>query len=233
MSAPPSPVRSSGVRRKAATPDPLGRPRLRGWLHLNGAVVAVVCSAVLIPLAATVSGLAVAAAAVYAFGVSACFGISALYHRRIWGPRGYQWMRRLDHAAIFLLIAGTYTPYCLLLLEPGAATVLLAVVWSGAGLGILLQLAWPDAPRWLSVPIYVALGWTAVVVMPQVLDRGGVTVLVLLLAGGLAYSVGALCYALKRPNPWPHVFGYHELFHAFTLAAAICHHIGVYFALFS
>ena len=212
--------------------DPLGRPLLRGWLHLYGLVLAVIGSAVLIPLAALVSGPAAIAAVVYSVGVSTCFGISALYHRRIWGPRGYSVMKRLDHAAIFLLIAGTYTPYALLLLDASTAAVLLGVVWAGAAAGMTLQLAWPRAPRWLSVPIYIALGWAAVAVLPQILERGGVTVLVLLIAGGAAYSVGALCYALKWPNPWPRVFAHHELFHALTLVAAICHHIGVYFALF-
>jgi hemolysin III len=213
--------------------DPLGRPLLRGWLHLYGVVAAVIGSAVLIPLAALVSGKAAVAAVIYSLGVSLCFGVSALYHRRIWGPRGYSVMRRLDHAAIFLLIAGTYTPYCLLLLPARTAATLLAVVWTGAVAGMALQLTWPHAPRWLSVPIYVVLGWTAVAVLPQILARGGVTVLVLLLVGGATYSIGALCYALKRPNPWPRVFAHHELFHACTLLAAVCHHIGVYFALFA
>ncbi|MGH3646094.1 MAG: PAQR family membrane homeostasis protein TrhA, partial [Micromonosporaceae bacterium] len=189
---------------------------MRGWLHLYGLIVAVISSAVLIPLAALVSGTAALAAVVYSLGVSTCFGVSALYHRRFWGPRGYAVMRRLDHAAIFLLIAGTYTPYCLLLLRAGTAAVLLTIVWGGAAAGILLQLGWPHAPRWLSVPIYIALGWTAVAVLPDVLARGGVTVLVLLLVGGAAYSLGALCYAAKWPNPWPRVFAHHEIFHACT-----------------
>ena len=215
-----------------SSPDPLGRPLLRGWLHLYGVIGAVICSAILIPVAGLVSGTAALAAVVYCLGVSACFGVSALYHRRVWGPRGYAIMRRLDHAAIFLLIAGTYTPYCLLLLPPRTATLLLTVVWSGAVAGIVLQLAWPTAPRWLSVPIYIALGWTAIAVLPDVLSSGGMPVLALLLAGGIAYSVGALCYAFKWPNPWPRVFAHHEVFHACTLVAAICHHIGVYLALF-
>lgn len=221
------------IERREPQGDPLGRPRMRGWLHLYGLVVAVICSAVLIPLAALVSGTAAFAAVIYSLGISLCFGISALYHRKIWGPRGYSVMRRLDHAAIFLLIAGTYTPYCLLLLPSGSAALLLGIVWTGAVVGMVLQLAWPSAPRWLSVPIYIALGWAAVAVLPQVLARGGVTVLVLLLVGGAAYSLGALCYALKWPNPWPRVFAHHELFHACTLVAAVCHHIGVYFALFA
>lgn len=215
-----------------AAPRTDTRPRMRGWLHLYGLIVAVVGSAVLIPLAALVSGTAALAAVVYSLGVSLCFGVSALYHRRFWGPRGYAVMRRLDHAAIFLLIAGTYTPYCLLLLPPGTAATLLTVVWAGAVVGMVLQLGWPHAPRWLSVPIYIALGWTAVAVIPDVYATGGVTVLVLLLVGGAAYSLGALCYAAKWPNPWPRVFGHHEVFHACTLVAAVCHHVGVYFALF-
>ncbi len=208
------------------------RPRMRGWLHLYGVIVAVISSAVLIPLAALVSGTAAIAAVVYSLGISTCFGVSALYHRRLWGPRGYAVMRRLDHAAIFLLIAGTYTPYCLLLLPSRTAAILLTVVWAGAAAGIVLQLGWPHAPRWLSVPIYIALGWTAVAVLPDVLAQGGVTVVVLLVVGGAAYSLGALCYAVKWPNPWPKVFAHHEVFHACTLVAAICHHVGVYFALF-
>lgn len=171
--------------------------------------------------------------AVYAASVCACFGASALYHRRIWGPRGYAVMRRIDHAMIFLLIAGTYTPFCVLLLAPSTATTLLTVVWTGAAIGAAIQIMWPAAPRWVTVPIYIILGWTAVAVLPEILHNGGVTPLVLLVAGGALYSIGALCYGLKRPNPWPTTFGHHEVFHACTLAAAICHHIAVYFAIFA
>jgi hemolysin III len=197
-------------------------------------VIAMVSGAVLVTLAAHQPGAApVVSCAVYTGGVCACFGVSALYHRRIWGPRGYAVMRRLDHSAIFLLIAGTYTPFSVLLLSGRTATVLLSVVWSGAVAGIGLKLLWPRSPRWLSVPVYIGLGWSAVVVLPQILDAGGVTALVLLAVGGAAYTVGAIFYALKWPNPWPSVFGHHELFHSCTLAAAICHHIAVYFALFA
>ena len=169
---------------------------------------------------------------IYSFTVCALFGTSALYHRRVWSPRGYQVMRRLDHSMIFIFIAGTYTPFCVLLLTPGMATLLLAVVWGGAVLGVGMKLVWPHAPRWLSAPLYIALGWVAVIVLPDILHRGGVTALVLLLVGGAAYSVGAVFYALRRPNPWPTVFGHHEFFHACTLVAAICHHIAIYFALY-
>jgi hemolysin III len=161
------------------------------------------------------------------------FGTSALYHRRVWGPRGYAIMKRLDHSMIFLFIAGTYTPLSFLMLPRRTATIVLAVVWGGALLGVLLQMAWPRAPRWLSVPPYIALGWVAIFVLPDLLHRGGVVPLTLLLAGGVIYSLGALCYALKRPNPWPRTFGHHEFFHAATLIAATCHHIAVYYAVFA
>ena len=134
---------------------------------------------------------------------------------------------------IFIFIAGTYTPFCALLLEPGKAKVLLAIVWIGALGGAAMSLIWPHAPRWVSAPLYLALGWVAIAVLPDILHRGGVATLVLLACGGAAYSVGAVFYALRRPNPWPTVFGHHEFFHACTLVAAICHHIAIYFALYA
>ena len=154
--------------------------------------------------------------AVYSVTVCGLFGVSALYHRRVWSERGYQTMRRLDHAMIFIFIAGTYTPFCVLLLPQGKATILLAIVWGGALAGAAMSLIWPHAPRWVSAPLYLALGWVAVAVLPDILRNGGVTALVLLLAGGAAYSIGAIFYALRRPNPWPTVFGHHEFFHACT-----------------
>jgi hemolysin III len=165
--------------------------------------------------------------------VCGLFGISALYHRRVWSERGYQVMRRLDHSMIFVFIAGTYTPFCVLLLPQTSATVVLSIVWGGALAGVLLKQVWPGAPRWVSAPLYLALGWVAVAVLPDLLRHGGVTAFALLVAGGLAYSVGAVFYAARRPNPWPTVFGHHEFFHACTLVAAICHHIAIYFALFA
>jgi hemolysin III len=140
-------------------------------------------------------------------------------------------MKRLDHSMIFLFIAGTYTPFCLLLLPEQTARLLLTVVWGGALAGVALQTAWPRAPRWLAVPLYVALGWTAIAVMPDILHRGGVATVVLLIAGGVIYSLGAICYAIKWPNPWPRTFAHHEIFHAATVIAAICHNVAVYFAL--
>jgi hemolysin III len=215
-------------------PIDLGKPRLRGLLHAYAFFVAVVCGIVLVSLAAARPGLApMVSCAIYSLTVCGLFGTSALYHRRVWSQRGYQIMRRLDHSMIFLFIAGTYTPFCALLLTQGKAAVLLAIVWTGAIAGVAMKMIWPHAPRWLSAPLYLGLGWVAIAVLPDILHSGGVTALVLLAAGGVAYSVGAIFYALRRPNPWPTVFGHHEFFHACTLVAAVCHHIAIYFALFA
>jgi hemolysin III len=134
---------------------------------------------------------------------------------------------------IFLFIAGTYTPFCVLLLPTKLATIILAIVWGGAILGVTLKMVYPHGRRWLSAPLYLALGWVAVAVFPDILHKGGVAAFVLLCCGGAAYSVGAVFYALRRPNPWPTVFGHHEFFHACTLVAAICHHVAIYFALYA
>ena len=215
-------------------PADLGKPRLRGRLHQYAFFVALACGIVLCSIAATRPGFGpFLSCLVYSLTVCGLFGVSALYHRRIWSERGYQVMRRLDHSMIFVFIAGTYTPFSVLLLDRRPATVILAVVWGGALAGVAMKLAWPHAPRWASAPLYLALGWVAVAVLPDLLHRGGVAAFVLLLVGGLVYSVGAIFYALRRPNPWPNVFGHHEFFHATTLVAAICHHIAIYFALFA
>jgi hemolysin III len=215
-------------------PIDLGKPRMRGWLHAYAFFVAVAGGIVLVSLSATRPGVApFVSCVIYSLTVCGLFGISALYHRRVWSPRGYQVMRRLDHSMIFVFIAGTYTPFCALLLTPGRSAVILAVVWTGAIGGVAIKLIWPHAPRWVSAPLYLGLGWVAIAVLPDILDAGGVTALVLLSVGGVAYSAGAIFYALRRPNPWPTVFGHHEFFHACTLVAAVCHHIAIYFALFA
>ena len=215
-------------------PVDIGKPRMRGWLHTYAFFVAAGGGIVLCSIAAARPGWApLISCALYSLTVCGLFGTSALYHRRVWSERGYQVMRRLDHSMIFLFIAGTYTPFCVLLLPPRSATTLLALVWGGALAGVALKVIWPHAPRWVSAPLYLALGWVAIAVLPDILRRGGVTTLVLLIVGGAAYSVGAVFYALRRPNPWPTVFGHHEFFHACTLVAAICHHIAIYFALFA
>ncbi len=207
-------------------------PRLRGWLHTGTFFGSVVTAAVLIPLAAVQGARAGFSVAVYCLTVSLLFGTSALYHRRAWTTRGWLVMKRLDHSMIFVFIAGSYTPFAVLALGPGSSAVILSTVWAGAVAGVLLKLLWPDGPRWLGVPIYLALGWMAVFVLPEILANSGVTALVLLLVGGVLYSVGALAYAVGWPNPSPALFGYHEVFHACTVVAAICHYIAVYFVLY-
>jgi hemolysin III len=216
-------------------PQPGLRPRLRGWLHFWSFIASVATGATLIALAAsTVSGLAALATSVYGLTVVGLFGVSALYHRVTWqSDRVRTWMKRLDHSMIFVFIAGTYTPFALLAMDPGTGRVVLAVVWIGAVLGVTLKLAWPHAPRWLGVPIYIALGWVAVFVLPELLHHAGVAALVLLLVGGALYTVGAVFYATRWPNPWPQVFGYHEFFHAATVVAAICHYIAIWLAMYS
>ncbi len=214
-------------------PVDIGKPRLRGWLHTYAFFVAAAGGLVLCTVATLRPGIGpVVSCAVYTLTVSGLFGVSALYHRRVWTPRGYQVMRRLDHTMIFVFIAGTYTPFAVLLLPEHTDVVILAVVWGGALTGAALNLVWPHSPRWLSAPLYLALGWVAIAVIPDFLRTGGVPLVALLLAGGLAYSVGAVLYALRRPNPWPGTFGHHEFFHACTIVAALCHHVAIYFALF-
>jgi hemolysin III len=170
---------------------------------------------------------ATTAAAIYAASVSGLFGASALYHRVTWRPATRRWMRRLDHSMIFVLIAGTYTPFGLLILHGTLAHVVLAVVWGGALAGVVLKLAWVDAPKWLMAAIYLALGWVAAAIMPQLLSSEGVGAVVLLATGGVLYSIGAVIYALRRPDPSPRVFGYHEIFHVLVIAAAAVHYAAI------
>jgi hemolysin III len=199
------------------TPDP--RPRLRGVSHQWAFYFSLAAGLTLV--IAAPAGEATIASAIYAVSVAALFGTSALYHRVTWPtPNARRWMRRLDHSMIFLLIAGTYTPFALLALEGTLATVILVVVWAGALGGIVLKLVWIDAPKALVAVLYVMLGWVAVAAFPELLDGLGVTSTVLVAAGGLLYTAGAVVYALGRPNPAPTVFGYHEIFHALVIAAA-------------
>jgi hemolysin III len=209
------------------------RPRLRGWLHLGTFFGSLATGAVLIPLAATQGAGHGFAVAVYCLTVSLLFGTSALYHRRTWSTRGWLIMKRLDHSMIFIFIAGSYTPFAVLALNPGSDVVILTTAWAGAVGGVLLKMLWPAAPRWLGVPIYIALGWVAVFVLPQVLANAGVTALILLCVGGVLYTLGGIVYAARWPNPSPAVFGYHEVFHACTVVAAICHYIAVYFVVYA
>ncbi len=181
----------------------------------------------------TVSALAGLATSVYGLTVLGVFGVSALYHRRIWSPAAYKWMKRADHSMIFLFIAGTYTPFTLLVMSQPTGYIVLAVVWGGAIAGVAMKLFWPHAPRWLGVPIYIALGWVAIFVLPELATNAGVAALVLLLVGGLFYTLGAVFYAIRWPDYWPQTFGYHEFFHACTVLAAISHYIAIWLAMYA
>jgi hemolysin III len=206
---------------------PKAKPRLRGVLHQVAFFVAVVVGVLLVVYAD--GARASLAAAVFAGSVAAMLGASALYHRVTWSVRARPWMRRLDHAGIYLLIAGTYTPVGLLTLRGTMREVVLAIVWSGAAAAILMKFVWVNAPKWLSAVTGVALGWAGVAAMPQVARYAGTTAVVLLGIGGLAYTVGAVVYARRRPDPVPAVFGYHELFHALTLVAVTCQYVAIAF----
>ena len=210
------------------------KPRLRGFLHTYAAAISIASGAVLIAVAAAVrGGSAAATTSIYAATVTLLFGTSALYHRLTWSPRAHRIMKRLDHSMIFVFIAGTYTPIAALTLPRTAAIAVLVTVWTGAVFGVALQTAWPTSPRWLAVPCYIALGWVAVFVLPDLLHNAGVAALVLILVGGAVYTIGGVVYGIKRPNPVPGVFGYHEVFHACTLLAAVCHYVAIWLAVFS
>ena len=199
---------------------PRPKPLLRGVSHEIAAGVALAGLVALVLLAP--GPRARMGALVYGVSLVALFSVSALYHRPTWSPRARLWMRRLDHSAIFLLIAGTFTPLCLLLGDARAHTML-AVVWVGAGLGVLRALVWPRAPRMVATALYLLLGWAAVPLVPAMYRALGAGSLALLTAGGVLYSVGAIIYATRRPDPFPRVFGYHEVFHALVVAAAGLH----------
>nr|WP_310403513.1 hemolysin III family protein [Nocardia kruczakiae] len=210
------------------------KPRMRGWIHTYAVGVAAVAVAVLVAAAATVSATAGWSTLVYGVTVCGIFGISAIYHRVTWqSTRTRTRMKRADHSMIFLFIAGSYTPFALLGLPGRTGITLLSVVWAGAVAGVALKVLWPTAPRWVGVPLYLLLGWAIVPVAATLTHNVGVTPMVLLLIGGIAYSVGAILYAVKWPNPWPEVFGHHEFFHAATVLAALCHYVAIWLVVFS
>jgi hemolysin III len=214
-----------------AVPSPtlsiLPRPLLRGVLHQAAFSVSLVVGTLLIVGAEGARRRA--AAAVFAGSVAVCFGASALYHRVTWTPRLRLWMRRVDHAGVFLLIAGTYTPVCLLVLDGAWRLVVLVVVYLGAGGAVVLKFAWAEAPKWVAAVLGITLGWVGVVVLPQLATRLDPAAVALLGVGGLAYTAGAIIYARRRPNPFPAVFGYHELFHALTIVAVACQYVAIAF----
>jgi hemolysin III len=203
------------------------RPRLRGVFHQYAFFASLLAGFPLVATAPTPS--ARFAATAFAASVAAMFGVSAVYHRVTWRPRPRAWMARLDHATIYLVIAGTYTPYALLALSGAWRVIVLAVVWSGAAAAIVLKFAWVGAPKALAAALGVGLGWAGVVALPQLVKEVGAAATVLVLAGGALYTAGAVVYALRRPDPLPAVFGYHELFHALVVAGVACHYASVAF----
>ncbi|QHY97835.1 hemeolysin-III related [Streptomyces sp. S4.7] len=205
-------------------PTPV-KPVMRGWLHMGMFPAVVIAGIVLIAMADSTK--ARVACAIYVATACLLFGVSGVYHRGTWGPRGEAVLRRLDHANIFLIIAGTYTPLTMLLLPDSTGRTLLWAVWGAAVAGIAFRVFWVGAPRWLYTPCYIAMGWAAVFFLPDFMRTGGIAVLVLIIIGGLLYSAGGVIYGLKRPNPSPRWFGFHEVFHSLTLAAFVVHYVGI------
>ena len=209
----------------------VAKPRLRGWLHAGTFPVAVIAGLVLIILAP--AGRARIRAVVFVVTAAMLFGTSAVYHRGTWSHRVHQVLKRVDHSNIFLIIAGSYTPFALCLLPTEQARTLLITVWAGALGGVAFRVLWVNAPRWLYTPIYVALGWVAVFYFTPLLAGGGAAVMTLIVVGGVLYTVGAVVYGTKRPNPSPRWFGFHEVFHACTVAAFITHFVAVSLAAYT
>ena len=215
------------------------KPKLRGWMHLATAPLTLAGGIVLVilsPDATTRWG-----SALFSASALVLFTVSAVYHTGSWSPRVWAFLRRFDHANIFVLIAGSYTPLTLILLEGTQRTLLLATIWTSALLGVLFRVFWTDAPRWLHTPIYIAMGWVAIVFLPD-FARGaydrlggdiGTAVLVLIAAGGALYTLGGVVYGFQRPNPWPRWFGFHEVFHTFTILAFVTHYVGISMATYA
>lgn len=206
------------------------KPKLRGWLHAATSPLALAAGIVLIALAPT--GPAAAAATAYAVTSVVLFGTSAIYHRGRWSPRVEAVFKRIDHANIFLIIAGSYTPFAVLALHGAARVAVLSAVWAGAIVGVLFRVLWVGAPRSLYVPLYIGLGWAAAFVVPQLIHGAGVAAFTLVVVGGGLYTLGALVYGFKRPDPWPRWFGFHEVFHALTIAAFVCQYIAASFVVY-
>lgn len=213
-----------------AVADFIGVPRARGMIHLVAAGVAAIAGIALLWSAwhAPRPG-AFLAAAVYAVGIVGLFGVSATYHRVQWdSPVTEKWMKRLDHSLIFIFIGACYTPLAMLAMPPEVGTRVLIIVWSGAAAGVALKMLWPSAPRWVGVPLYLLLGYVAVLFVEELLDGAGPLVVILLIAGAVLYNIGAILYGARWPNPWPTTFGHHEFFHAFTAVGATCHFVAIW-----
>ena len=207
------------------------KPRLRGWLHAGMFPVSLAAGIVLVALAPP--GEARIAAAVFSIAAVLLFGTSALFHRGDWSPRVKNVLRRMDHANIFLIIAGSYTPFAMLGLPEDQGQLLMTIVWSGALLGVFFRVFWMGAPRWLYTTLYLVVGWIAVFFLPELIDGVGVAAVVLIIVGGGLYTLGAIVYGLKWPNPWHGWFGFHEVFHALTIAAFTVHYIAVSMVVYS
>jgi hemolysin III len=211
----------------SVTTSSAARPLLRGVIHQAAFWASLVVGTLLVVGAD--GPRRHVAAAVFAGSVAACFGASALYHRITWSPRLRLWMRKLDHAGIYVLISGTYTPIGLLVLRGSWRWTVLALVWAGTAAAIVVRFTWAGAPKWVAAAIGLALGWISIVALPQIVARLDPAAVGLLLAGGLAYTAGAIVYVRRRPNPAPRIFGYHELFHALTILAAACQYVAIAF----
>jgi len=208
------------------------RPRLRGVLHLWAALAAIIAGPALCLTAADrVGARAQLGCVIYAVTLCALFATSAAFHRIIWRPGPYLIMKRLDHAMIFVFIAGCYTAFCLVLLDSARARDLLIVVWAGAAIGVALKMAWPRAPRWLGFPPYLVVSCCPVVLVPDLLAQRGPVTVGLLVGGGAIYILGGACWAARWPNPWPRTFAHHEVFHAAVVVAAAAHYAAIYAAL--
>lgn len=222
MAKTPPPATGETTPAKDALPT-IDKPLLRGWLHLGAAPLALVAGMALVAFAPTLAGRV--SSAIFTLTAVMLFGTSAVYHRGNWSPKTRSVLRRMDHANIFLIIAGTYTPLCVILLDRDTATVALSIVWTGAVVGLMSRILFLHAPRWVYVPMYIALGWVAVGYVGQFYDAGGAAVVTLIGAGGVCYTVGAVFYGFKWPAPSARYFGFHEIFHSLTVAGFACHYV--------
>lgn len=219
-------MESRGLQDRSERPlDPPHRPRLRGRLHQVAFIVWIPAGVTLVAVGRTAA--ARAASAVYAVTVMALYGVSASYHRLPWVPRARQWMRRLDHSTIFVFIAGTYTPLSVLALKGAWRASILATVWGCAAVGVALKMSRLRLASRAGIAMYVALGWTAIIAMPQLIRNLGLTAIALLLFGGVLYTAGAIIYATRRPDPMPAVFGFHEVYHALVIGGSVCHYVAI------
>lgn len=210
---------------------PVANPKMRGWLHAVMAPVSALAGIVLVITAPSTE--ARIAAAIFAVTSVMLFTTSALLHRGQWSAGTKSVLRRMDHANIYLIIAGSYTPFAMLVLPPQQGTVLLWIVWVGAAAGVFFRVFWITAPRWLYTSLYVVVGWVAVFFVPGLIEGAGALVVVLLFSGGLLYTIGAVIYGLRRPDPSPEWFGFHEVFHSFTVAAYMTHYVAIWIVVHS